>query len=390
MPAARILTPDFLTLAAGNFMFWTNLAAYFLLPLHLRTLGASDALVGVVMGLYSGTSILCQPVVGVWVDRVGRRPFMLVGAALAALGALGFAAAPEALSLFLLLRVVQGMGSAMYFVSNFTLIVDLVPAARRGQALGIFGISGLTSTAVGPALGEVIVRAWGFRVFFLATASLAVLALLVSARVAEPPARRAAASDGPAVGPLGAVLVAPRLPMTLGFGFGLGLGVVFTFLPLYAATLGIERIGPFAVAYAAGALLVRALGGRLIDTVGRKPVIVPALGIQAAGAAVLAVTGALVGGAGFAPVPLIVLTGLLLGVAHGFLYPALSALVLDLTPEGRRGQVIAVFSTFVGAGQATGAMSFGTLTHWLGYGPAFAVLTLCLTAACLLATRLDR
>jgi MFS family permease len=235
----------------------------------------------------------------------------------------------------------------------------------------------------------VVVGAFGFRVFFLATAVLACVALLVSARVGEPPVRHAARRGGP--GEVLAVLgAAPRLPMTLGFAFGLGTGVVFTFLPLYAARLGVPRIGPFAIAYSLGALGVRALGGRLVDTLGRRAVIVPALGVQAVGAALLALTGLLVSGAGLAPLPLIALTGLLLGVAHGFLYPALSALVIDLTPEERRGGVIATFSSFVLLGQATGAMAFGTLAHALGYGMAFTVLAVCLATACALALRLRR
>jgi MFS family permease len=223
----------------------------------------------------------------------------------------------------------------------------------------------------------------------VAAAALALAALALSARVAEPPPRRPATRGGIAE-VIHVLVAAPRLPLVLGLGFGLGLGVVFTFLPLYAATLGVGRIGPFAVAYSVGALTVRAAGGRLIDTVGRRAVIVPALGVQAAGAVVLAVTGALVTAAGAAPLPLIVVTGLLLGVAHGFLYPALSALVIDLTPEERRGGTIALFSTSVLVGQAFGAMSFGALIHAVGYGVMFSVLAVCLTAACALALRLDR
>src|SRR5262245_31473522 len=174
------------------------------------------------MGLYSGIAIFAQPVLGVWVDRVGRRPFMLGGAALAAVAALGFALAPDTLGLFPLLRVLQGLAYSQFFIANFTLVIDLVPAQRRGQALGIFGISGLISTAVGPALGELVVRAFGFRAFFAAAGAVSLTALAVAARVREPSSRRPAAAGLSAL--LHAVLTAPRLPMALAFGFGLGLG----------------------------------------------------------------------------------------------------------------------------------------------------------------------
>lgn len=384
-----IFTPAFLTAAVGNFLFFTNLAAFFLLPLYLQRLGATDIQLGLVMGLYSGTAIFCQPLVGLWVDRAGRRPFMLGGAALAAAVAVIFAIAPASLPLFAVLRIFQGMAFAMYFIANFTLVVDLVPAERRGQALGIFGISGLTSMAVGPAVGELVVRAFGFPVFFSAIAAVAGAALAVTARTEEPPARRPTQPEG-LEGLLAGVLTAPRVPMTLGFSFGLGTGVVFTFFPTYAATLGVERIGLFAVAYALGALTVRATAGRLIDTVGRRPILIPALGLQAGAVVILAGLGPLVTRAGWPAAPILALTGLVAGTAHGLLYPALSALVMDVTPEDRRGRVIGVFSAFILSGQAAGAMCFGALAHAIGYSPMFAVLAVCLAVACALAFRLER
>jgi MFS family permease len=339
------------------------------------------------MGLYSGTAIFCQPLVGAWVDRTGRRAFMLGGATLAGLAALGFALAPGVLPLFPVWRIIQGVAYSMFFVANFTMVVDLVPAARRGQALGIFGISGLTSTAVGPALGELVARAWGFRVFFAVAAGVSFLALAVAARVAEPGRRRPGDRLGLA-GLVQAVVTAPRLVMALAVAFGLGLGTVFTFLPTYAATLGVTRIGLFAVAYSVGALTVRAAGGQLIDRVGRRPVIVPALGLQAVGAVLLAALAPLVGRVGLPAAPLLTLVGLVAGAGHGFLYPALSALVMDLTPDDRRGRVVGVFSAFILAGNAAGAMSFGYVAHALGYPPMFAIVAACLAGACALALRL--
>jgi MFS family permease len=386
-----ILTPQFLLAALANFLFFTGLAAFFLLPLHLQALGASEARIGLTMGGYSAVAIVFQPVVGAWVDRAARRPFLLAGAALTAAASASFAIAPDALWLFPWLRVLQGLAFSVYFVANVTLVVDLVPPARRGEALGIFGISGLSSTALGPALGELVIQAAGFRVFFLATGLVALLATLVSARLAEPPR-----GLPPPTGErgLGAVVqglrAAPRLPMALGLAFGLGLGVVFTFFPTYAAQLGVQRIGLFAVAYSVAALAVRAFGGRLVDTLGRRAVILPALGLQAGGTLLLAALGLLVTRAGVPALPLFALAGLLAGTAHGFLYPALTALVMDLTPGDRRGRILGVFSAAILTGQATGAIGFGALAHLTGYGGMFLLLTGLLAGACALAFRLER
>ena len=235
------------------------------------------------MGCYSGTAIVVQPLVGVWVDRGGRRVFLIVGAVLTAAVAALFAARPDALGLFPLLRGLQGAAFSVYFIANFTVAIDLVPAERRSQALGIFGISGLISGAVGPALGELLVRVAGFRGLFLAGAILPLLAAAISARLEIPPTlptRPGAGGEGLA-GLVRGVAAAPRLPMTLAAAFGLGQGVMFTFFPTYALDLGVRWVGLFAVAYSGAALIVRATAGGLADRLGRRAVIIPAMALQA-------------------------------------------------------------------------------------------------------------
>jgi MFS family permease len=390
MAPATILTATFVTASVANFLFFTGLAGFVLLPLHLRGLGATDGQLGLIMACYSATAIVVQPLVGAWVDRGRPRAFLVTGAVLTAGVALLFAAAPNTLALFPLLRALQGVAFSIFFIANFTVVVNLVPPDRRGQALGIFGISGLVSGAVGPALGELLVRAAGFRELFLAAAALPLLAAVISARLRLPPGpHRSPAGEGLA-GVLRGLILAPRLAVTLGAAFGLGQGVMFTFFPTYALDLGVGWVGLFAVSYSAAALAVRATAGGLADSIGRRAVIIPALALQAAATVLLAGLEPLAHGLRFPAGPFLAFAGLLAGGAHGLLYPALTALVVDVTPPERRGRVVGVFMAFILLGQAGGAAGFGHLAHWVGYGPMFAILSLVLAGACALAFRLER
>jgi MFS family permease len=389
MAVSAILTPAFLVAAAANFLFFTGLAAFVLLPLHLRELGATDSQLGLIMGCYSLTAIVVQPLMGVWVDRGGRRAFLVSGAILTALVALAFAALPDALRWFPLLRALQGAAFSVFFIANFAVVVDLAPPDRRSQALGIFGISGILSGAVGPALGELLTQAAGFRGLFLGAAILPLLAAGISARLRVPRPSGGVAGEG-LVGLVRGILGAPGLPMALGAAFGLGQGVMFTFFPTYAVDLGVRWVGLFAVAYSAAALLMRATAGGLADTVGRRAVIIPAMALQAGATLLLASLGLVTRALSLPAGPLLALAGFLAGAAHGLLYPALTALVVDVTPPDRRGRVVGVFMAFILLGQAGGAAGFGALAHALGYGPMFAVLAVVLGGACALAYRLDR
>jgi MFS family permease len=390
MASSPILTAAFLTAAIANFLFFTGQAGFVLLPLHLRRLGATDGQLGLIMACYSATAVVVQPVAGAWVDRGGRRRFLVSGALLTSGVAVLFAAAPDALGLFPLLRAFQGVAFAVFFIANFTVVVDLVPPARRGQALGIFGISGLVSGAVGPVLGELLVGAAGFRALFVAAAILPLLAATILARLHLPVTSRAVAAGDGGTGLVRALAEAPRLPMMLGAAFGLGQGVMFTFFPTYAVDLGVRWVGLFAVAYSGAALVLRATASGLVDTVGRRAVIIPALALQAGATLLLAALGPLGRNLGASAGPLLGAAGVLAGAAHGFLYPALTALVVDVTAPERRGRVVGVFMACILLGQAGGAAGFGQLAHAVGYGPMFAVLTVVLAGACALAVRLER
>ncbi|MGH7277900.1 MAG: MFS transporter, partial [Candidatus Rokuibacteriota bacterium] len=171
--------------------------------------------------------------------------------------------------------------------------------------------------------------------------------------------------------------------------FGLGSGTLFAFMPTFGESLGVHTLSLFYTAYAGAAIAVRVVGGRLIDTRGRRAVIVPSMFLQACATGILAVVGLVLDRAGTAPVlPMLILTGLMAGASHGFLYPGLAALVADQTPEARRGVVVGFFSAVFLAGNAGGAFVFGYVTHLVGYGSMWGFLSALLLVGLLLSLRL--
>jgi len=373
-----------------NFFFALAMNGFVLLPLYIQQLGGSAVEIGIVMGLYSAVGIVCQPLIGPWVDVIGRRPFMLAGVVLNLASSL-LAVLPGGVPLLALVRAVQGIAFSMFFVASFSYVIDIIPPARRGWALGIYGVSGFVSTAVAPLFGEWIIRTVGFRALFALSAVLGlVTAALVwpvreAARHGTLPARLAPGAMQAAVEDL------LHLHMFVTMFFGLGSGTIFAFLPTFAEDLGVRTLSLFYTAYALAAIAVRIAGGRLIDTRGRRAVIVPSMFVQAASTGLLAALGALVIRNSSTPVlPSLFVAGLLSGGAHGFLYPGLAALVTDHTPAERRGAVIGLFSAMFLTGQAAGAFAFGYVAHAAGYEAMWAALTVLLALGGVLSMRLAR
>jgi MFS family permease len=362
-----------------NFVFMSSLSCFILLPLYVQSLGGTEAQIGLVQGVYSAAGIVCQPVIGHWLDRIGRRFFMTLGVCLLVASSAAFLVTHQ-FALLAALRVVQGLGFSAFFVANYMHVIDLVPVERRGWALGIYGVSGFLGTALAPVAGELIVRRLGFEWLFLLSVLLGLVAawLVVRLHGILPPNM----GEGPGFVSLRAALAEVlRLHMALAFFFGLGTGAMFTFLPTFGQSLGVRSVSLFYTAYAIAAVGVRVGGGNLIDTRGRRAVIIPAMFVLAVSAGLLTALAVLVRPHMAMPVvPFLFLTGLLAGAAHGFLYPALAALLMDVTPESRRGGVVGIFSAVFLVGNALGSMVFGYVAHGLGYSVMWATLTALLAA----------
>jgi MFS family permease len=369
-----------------NFFFFGSLNGFVLLPLYVHQLGGTEAAVGVVQGMYSGAGIICQPLVGASIDRLGRRLFMVIGAAVLTASCAAFIVV-NSIPLFAVLRALHGVGFSAFFVANYLLVVELVPVERRGWALGIYGLSGLLSTSLAPLAGEFLVRHFGFRIFFAWTALLALASLALVLRTRD--VRGPALTGAPRLRALRRGLRELRhLHMLLAFFFGLGTGTIFTFLPTFAEGLGVTGLGLFYTAYASAAMLVRVVGGGLIDTQGRRAVIIPSMLLQAAATAVLALVAIVIGPSGMRVLPFLFLAGFMAGGAHGFLYPALSALLMDVTPERRRATAVGTFSSVFLVGNALGSMAFGYVAHGLGYRIMWSALSLLLVAGFAMSFRL--
>jgi MFS family permease len=353
-----VYTKPFVLAALANFLFFSSLNVYTLLPLYIQALGGREGQIGTIMAMFSVAALICQAGMGPWLDRWGRKPFILLAAAAATVVSLAFVASTSLGWHFYLLRFLQGGAFSLFLTSNLTLIADLAPPSRRAEAVGIFGVSGLVTIAIAPALGEIILRAWGFPALFAASLLVALATLGVCLATAVPAPEPS--EETPGLGPGFWRTFAPVL--TSAFQFGLANSIVFVFLPPFARQVGIPRIGPFYVVYTAMAIAVRFLGGRLADRFGRWQVILPSLVGLATGVFLFSVLDS---------TWILLLIALVNGTSHGFVYPATSALAFDRAPSGSRGRALSAYNMAALTGGAVGAIGFGWLAQHVGYRPGF-------------------
>ncbi|MGD9762526.1 MAG: MFS transporter [Candidatus Binatia bacterium] len=354
----RVLSGRFLRITLVNFFFFLSFTAYFLLPLHLRELGAGEAVIGAVMGTAGLASIVALPIVGMTIDRWGRRAFLIGGILGFALCSFGFQLIDALGGPMYALRVLQGFSFSAGFTATTTLAAEFAPPRRRAQALGLFGASTMITNAVAAGIGEELVRRYGFSALFAGSAFTALLsvALAIPLRDENVASRRTATAAERRLHTAHWVLA---VVMAL---LGLGFGAVVTFMPTFITGEAFGRIGLFSAAFAGSAVLSRLIGAGISDAFGRLTVVVPALVVLAAAIFCFGSVGGM---------PSLLAAAAVFGLAQGITYPTLHALVVDLAGEAQLGRSQALFNGAFNLGIAASAFLFGFVAEALGYRPMF-------------------
>lgn len=345
---------DFWQAAAANFLFFSNISAFNLLPLYVKDLGGSVARIGWIMGVYSLAAVIFQPLVGRWVERFGIKRFLLLGGATGFLASASFAFLTELSPLFSLFRFLQGFGYSAFFIANLTLIAEIAPARHRAEAVAIFGVSGLVTMGAAPALGELVIQAYGYPTFFVSASLFSLGGLLVVGALKPPEVVPVDLNKREKI-LRGNIF----LPLVISGIFGISIGTLFAFFPPFAKGVGgVERVGGFYIAYACSGIGLRLLGRRWADKWGRWQVVIPALLLYALGMFLLVWPG---------PLEAQLWVGALTGGAHGLLYPTLAALHMDQVEPGRRGRMLGLFSGAIVLGNSVGPMTMGVVAEEIGY-----------------------
>ncbi|WP_205527261.1 MFS transporter [Solimonas sp. K1W22B-7] len=153
-------------------------------------------------------------------DLAGRRRLLLGGTALFTAASVLCAIAP---TLWLLVgaRAVQGLGAAVMMSLTMAFVGEIVPREHSGAAMGLLGTMSAVGTALGPALGGLLISTLGWRAIFLVNLPLGLLALrLCRQYLPDIPPAPAARLRFDSLGTLllALTLAAYALAMTLGRG----------------------------------------------------------------------------------------------------------------------------------------------------------------------------
>jgi MFS family permease len=307
-------------------------------------LGSGPAAVGLAVGAFSVSTLVLRPLAGRWTDRHGRRPLLVGGALLFALLVLGHLLVTDLAGL-VVLRLLLGMAEALYFVAGFAALADLAPAGRAGEALSYNSLALYLGIATGPMIAQALLGLGGFRLVWIGTALLLMVAALLAARVPE--------TSEPAAAPAGPAPLIYRPALLPGLGLFTGIAAVSGFLAfasLHAARIGVELWSTVLAVFGIVVVLCRLLFATLPDRI--RPLRLAAAALASSGIGLVIIAALPTAEGLFVGVTV-------LAVGSAFLTPAVFAAIFSNVPPAQRGSAAGTASVFIDLGFTGGPVILG-------------------------------
>ena len=326
-----------------------------ILPIFLENhLKLTGLMLGVVVASYTVTTIFVRPFIGYLIDHLGRRIIYLPSYCL--FGVLFFFYPfVGTIAGMISLRLAHGIFWGANLAGAGTVVVDIIPAQRRGEGLGFFGLTASIGMALGPALGVMIISNFSYTALFIGCAFLLLLFFSFTLTLRIPPVTKSKKKFT-----LTGLIEKNSLPMGLVMMImTVSYGGLTTYTAKYVASGEIQAsAGLFFVCLALGMAVCRILAGKSFDRSGPTRVMGYCFIFSFAGYLLLALTN------GALP---FYSSAFILGLGYGIAFPVCSAMVNHLVGPDRRGVANATFWTLFDVGICAGIVLVGFAQERFGW-----------------------
>ncbi|HJE88441.1 MFS transporter [Rikenella microfusus] len=367
----RLWTGSFFAACGANFlMFFAFYMLLPILPMYLaEQFAVTKSTAGLILSSYTIMALLFRPFAGFMVDSFPRKPLLLICYTFFISYFGGYMLA-GALAVFAVLRATHGMAFGMVTVSVNTVAIDIMPASRRGEGIGYFGVSTNLAMAIGPMVALMIHDATPDYDWIFATAlGVGLLGLFVASLVKGTKTEAVGAKQTISLDRFLLLKGVPGAVTTIFLSFAYGV------LSTYVAVYGKEEVGLaggtglFFVCLSGGLVVSRLISGQLINRGYLTQVSKAGISLLIAGFLCFV----------FIKHPLSFYgCGVAIGVGYGLLCPTLQTMFINLAHHNQRGTANATYLTSWDFGVGSGVLLGGIIAQHTSYSSAFLLGTVLL------------
>jgi MFS family permease len=366
MKKDKLITASYCFILTANFLLYFGF--YLLLPVLpfylTEVFHTGKGAVGLILSSYVLAALTIRPFSGYLLDTFARKPLYILAFFVFTAVFAGYLFAGTVL-VFTLLRVVHGFSFGTVSVAGNTIVIDITPSSRRGEALGYYGLSNNLAMAIGPMIGLILHDHYSFDTIFTCALISCIfgffMALMVKTPVKTPVKKEPVSLDRFILLkglPIGVTLLLISIPY----------GITTTYIAMYGKSIGIESgIGLFFTLVAIGTAISRLFSGQMVDRGKITQIITYGLFLVCICFFVLAGCGKFMQwNLEFGKIVFFGIA-LFLGIGFGSMFPAFNTMFVNMATNSQRATATSTYLTSWDVGIGLGLALGGSIAHIAGF-----------------------
>lgn len=333
---------------------------YLLIPLFAIKLGAAAGGAGTIFALLGIGILLSDVPSGVAIGRFGEKRLMLFSLLLVALAGIAMSLI-HSLPLLGIVTLGFGIGKGIWMLSRLNYLTEMVPFYQRGRAMSALGGAERIGLFLGPVIGGILIKYYGYEITFLLTTCLALMVFGFVLIVLPENRKQARAVSSHKILTLVPNILTRHKDIFLTAGVAaIALQLIRSgrqlLLPLWGASIGLDEaeIGfIYGFSFAVDMSLFY-VAGIIMDRFGRKWAAIPCMSLLSLSLLLLPLSY------NFGT---FLLMGLLAGLGNGLGAGIIMTLGGDLSPPTERSEFLGVWRLIGDVGGAMGPVIIGILSQ---------------------------
>jgi MFS family permease len=362
----KLLNSQYIAINLIAFIFF--FADYILIttiPLYALEIGGNASTAGAFVFVISTTALVFRPIMGNLLDVKTRKFIILLGTIALAIASL-FYGLVASITAILVLAIFHGLSASAITTSGPTVVADVTPASRLAEGISMFGVATNLTIAVGPLAALYLINAFSYSITFNVAYFLVLLSIVLTFLINYEKKEQKFAGERIKINKkinIKTLFEKTALkPSIYQLFLAFGLSAILAFIPIYGKSRGIDDIGLFFSFYAASAVIVSFITGKLVQTYGVRKVFLAGLIMQLIAFLFLAFAYTL---------PVMVIAALLYGFGSASGFAIVSIIAMELAAPERRGAANATIFAAMDIGIAVGSLVLGVISTKFGFTVTF-------------------
>ena len=366
MSKEKLINPNYCFVLAATFLLYFGFYLLMpVLPFYLTEFFHTDkGIIGLVLASYTVAALTIRPFSGYLLDTLARKPLYILAFFIFTAVFAGYLTAGSLL-LFTILRVVHGFSFGTVTVAGNTIVIDITPPSRRGEAIGYYGLANNLAMSIGPMTGLFLHDNYSFDIIFSCALISCTLGFLLACFIRVP--GRQAVKKEP--------ISLDRFILIKGLPVGITLlllsvsyGITMTYVAMYGVSIGISGgIGLFFTLMAAGMAISRLFSGKQVDKGRITQVITIGVWLACLCYFILSVCGICMKWNPFVGKYLFFSVALFMGIGFGIMFPAFNTMFVNLAPNNQRATANSTYLTCWDTGIGLGLVFGGYIAQHAGF-----------------------